>query len=234
MKSKHFGSVLAATMGSKFRSRYNKYLTNIQEMREAMNRIIHFGFENKFLVSSDLDNYQNKDEWKLKRIIMVTLTRVSTLLILMRFALIASIKSSVIATSMVDVTYLLGNQSLISMLFSMILTTFLFIEVVVQYQEMSQTFSVFMFTQHIRSEGMYRVMSPRNSRKIILITNFMAKFLLKPFYWIMFPVVMLVYLALSTTVLYNDSNWTTLVLVSRLCLKHPEIEVEEPTTQHLL
>ena len=223
-RTKQSGSLLTKIFGSKIRSRYNNYTADNQEIRESMNRVLNFAHKNKFIISSDLDNYHNKD-WKLSRIILVSLTRLSTLLNILRFGLIGSIKNPIIRTSMADVTYLLGNQSLLSILFSMVLITILFIEIVVQFQEMTQTFSIFKFSLKVSSEGVSHDMNLRNSKKIIFILSMMSRYLLKPVYWIMFPVVMSLYLTLSAILIYHNNNWATLVFTflwlppSYLCLQ---------------
>ena len=108
---------------------------NSNESR-ATDKLVEFANKNFIVLSTSLEEYERK-EIKVSRILWAFFYRFCLLVTSLRYFMSSVFNNKTMITIMCDANYLLGNQRVFSMIFSLACFVILFIALVLQINEMN-------------------------------------------------------------------------------------------------
>ena len=163
-----------------FKRLYFKFVDSHKYSTHLSDQIISYARSYGILMAIDLDQYERGDaSWS--RVAIVSSLRMMTLLTSLRFFISSLSSDESVHRLATDPNYLLGNRSLISMLISLGSVIILCISLVIQYQEMTRSFSLLAF--FIKYKHQKIVSLKVHSRRYQFIANLFVRCIIRPAFW---------------------------------------------------
>ena len=177
-----YTKTLVTTMSHSFhmKKNFNLKLDNLSEQID-IDKIVKFASRYYIILCHDLSQYENRTITK-KRIIGAWLFRFCSLVTGIRFLLSSMMHKKWMSVIMSDANYMISNQRLISMIFSIAAFVILFIGVLLQVNEMNGKFTLLDFLIAWKRKKLLGL-SRRNAKRLIIMINMMSKLLMVQAFW---------------------------------------------------
>jgi len=188
---------------NKIKEKYNNFILNNNEESVAIDQIYRHLAKYFIIISNNLDDYERgyMNKW---RIYLVTLTRIALFINGIRYAISALFNSRSIRIVMSNANHLLGNDFLISILFTLVSIITFSLGITIQYQEMTNQFNVIIFFNRFQNKTIERL-NVFNSKGFALKANLMNKYLIRLTFW-PFVILLSITLIMPSIIMYLDPD----------------------------
>ena len=166
-----------------------------------------------YLVVSSIEDYNN-EYLSLKRTVVVTLMRVILFVNGLRYLISAGFPSKTMWSLMSDANYLLTNPRVFSLFCSLASFIILFIMVVVEYQELNHSFSLWQFLCEMYFHEMTFKLNKNSWNKFKLKADLLTKTVMKYLFWVLLSATSSILIG-STILAYFEpgSNFSLLAII---------------------
>ena len=188
------------------------FLNNNRDITLAINRVFNFVQKYRISVHKSLEDY-NDGNYTWKRLLLVSLARLMVLMTFVRYISSAMISKKWIIILMSDANHVLGNQRLISFVISIACFVAFCIGIIVQFKEMSKTNELFQFMYDFKHKRIIPL-NDKHSKRITLIMNMMAKYLMEQAFWPLVITCLGTLFATSVVAYFDqDSNYSLISIL---------------------
>ena len=163
------------------KKKVKNFMVNNTNEGKAIDKIIKFANNHFIVLSAPIEQYESRGITK-NRVIGATLYRLGSLNTALRFFISSVFNNRIITGIMCDANYLLTNQRVLSMIFSLGAWVILFIGLLLQINEINYTWYLLTFFYDWK-HCLLIPLNARNRKKLSLIINLMVKLLMKQAFW---------------------------------------------------
>lgn len=184
----------------------------------ALDNVMKFSRRYYLFVSEDLSQYE-KREIKTSRIIKASLVRLFPLISCVRYFLSALINTEGSTVILADANHLITNQRLLSTVIGLGALILVYIEALIQVNEVQYKLFVFDFLIDWKAKRVLPL-NVKNSQRLTLIINLMTKLLMKQAFWPLVVVTSAVLLSMTVKAYLDPTSGFPLIttLFFSLCL----------------
>ena len=179
-------ALLAKIAPDQLKNNFKSWKANLteQNMAESLIRIGQWGHKTDVMLFKDFSSYVRGEMPSKGGIIRVTITRLSCILLAIRFGLPALVDSPLIKTILTDLCYSLGNYRLTCLITSCTVMNTFNVGAVIQYQEMTRKLKAYEFFDSIIGKKPRIKLSPSKQQSLTLGIYVMSEYLLRQYYLI--------------------------------------------------
>ena len=182
-------------------------------LKESIETIARYGHKYNFLLYTGFGEYVHGEHTTLKRMLWVSLGRLSCLLFAIRYGLSSYFVNPLMRTLMNDVIYKIGNHSVGCLLLCGAATTILFIGLSIQRAEITHIFYGIDIYYALTVNKAPLELSLEKQKRLTLITHLLTKYMLRQTYGLLMTATLAVYILLSIMVYFDPESGQYLILM---------------------
>ena len=189
--SVHFRAVIREMLFRKIRVVFEKVIATREftqkemDWRTSVKQFEEYGFKyNAFLTENYVDYARGERPTK-RRLLWITICRLSCLLTAIRFTLCSFTDSRLIQISMINITYKMHNRTITCLLLSSSSFIIFTLGVLLQKLEMSKKLHCFEFFSSIIQSKVPFQLSLSKQKRLSLALHILTKYVFKPTYWLL-------------------------------------------------
>ena len=182
-------------------------------IRRSVERIEKFGHKYKYFITSSVDKYMAGERPSIRRVLLVSLARLSCLLCALRFGLSAFIDNPSMRAVMSDITYSMGNHKITAILLSMSGLTVFFMQMVMHQGEMGEKQHVYNVLYLLKYDKCPINLDPPKRKRMAFVADFWTKHLMVKSYNFLMAVTLSSYSYLSYVGYWDPKSGFSLVTI---------------------
>ena len=184
-------------MKQNLKNKFNDFIEDKTDFNTCLQSMERFAKNNYILIATDAYDYMSGHKSK-TRIFGIIMFRIATILHTLRCASIALINKESVREYLFDFSSMAGNRSLYESALSVISAAIVAIGLTTLYQELTNTFYIYMFGYLYNTNRMLYPLNSKNRRKFNIKCNFIARYLIRTASYVMVSVFSGFHLILST------------------------------------
>ena len=182
------------------KNKFNAFIEDKNDFKPCLQSIERFAKNTYIAIATDAYDYTSGHKSR-TRIICVIILRIATILNTLRGGLLALIKKESVREYLIDLTPMAGNPILCASAVTAASASIVAIGLTVLYQELTNTYYIYMIAYLLKTNQMKYPLNPKNRRKFNINSSLIARYLMRPAFYALVSVISGIHL-ISSIVYY--------------------------------